>query len=109
GYVVLCDDPVVFDSLYPGVSCIGGFDYGLGGGGDFIALFDAQDTEIDSLEYDDKAPWPTEPDGDGATLELIDPLFDNALATSWAASSGNGTPGVVNDAQLLSGSGYRNR
>ncbi|MFK8029120.1 MAG: CotH kinase family protein, partial [Gammaproteobacteria bacterium] len=47
GYVVLCDDPVVFDSLYPGVSCIGGFDYGLGGGGDFIALFDAQDTEID--------------------------------------------------------------
>ena len=48
------------------------------------------------MEYDDASPWPTEPDGEGPTLELIDPDLDNSLAQSWAASMGHGTPGDVN-------------
>jgi hypothetical protein len=49
------------------------------------------------VRYDDVAPWPTEPDGDGPSLELLDPSLDNALATSWAASiAPHGTPGEAN-------------
>ena len=50
----------------------------------------------DSVQYDDDPPWPGEPDGEGPTLELIDPNLDNALPQSWAASVGYGTPGEMN-------------
>jgi hypothetical protein len=52
---------------------------------------------VDTVNYDDTAPWPTEPDGNGPTLELINPGLDNALAQSWKASCApHGTPGQMN-------------
>jgi hypothetical protein len=52
---------------------------------------------VDTVHYDDVAPWPTAPDGLGPTLELINPGLDNALAQSWEASCAtHGTPGVQN-------------
>jgi hypothetical protein len=51
---------------------------------------------MDSLEYDDQAPWPTEADGLGATLELVNPASDNTLGTNWKASLGHGSPGKKN-------------
>jgi len=93
-YVVLVESAASFATFFPGVSnVVEGWDYGLGGGGDTLALYDPIGDIVDLLEYDDKSPWPEEPDGDGATLELIDPLLDNTLPSSWAASQGNGTPG----------------
>ncbi|MCP4631552.1 MAG: T9SS type A sorting domain-containing protein, partial [candidate division Zixibacteria bacterium] len=41
---------------------------------------------IDELSYDDGGDWPTEPDGSGSSLELINPEFDNSLGTNWAGS-----------------------
>ena len=52
---------------------------------------------MDSLVFDDIAPWPTEPDGNGPTLSLKNPDFDNTLGENWAASIGYGTPGKIND------------
>ena len=52
---------------------------------------------MDSLVYDDNAPWPTEPDGNGPTLSLKNPDLDNTLGENWAASIGYGTPGKIND------------
>jgi hypothetical protein len=51
---------------------------------------------VDSLQYDDDDPWPTEADGNGPSLELINPDLDNSLSESWAASTDNGTPGILN-------------
>jgi hypothetical protein len=52
---------------------------------------------IDALTYSDDLPWPVEADGEGSTLELIDPSSDNTLAESWMASSRlGGTPGWEN-------------
>lgn len=48
------------------------------------------------VEYDDSAPWPKEADGNGPTLELLNPSYDNSLAISWSASEGYGSPGRVN-------------
>jgi len=97
GYLVLCVDTAAFDSLFPDVeNYIGPTGFGLEGNGELIRLFDESGTIIDTVLYDDNDPWPTEPDGNGPTLELINPTLDNALAESWAASALNGTPGEEN-------------
>jgi len=72
-------------------------DFGLSGAGEMVRLFDAKHTVIDSLTYDDKEPWPEEPDGGGSSLSLRNPYLDNSLSSSWAASRGHGTPGEKND------------
>ncbi|MEM6328252.1 MAG: CotH kinase family protein, partial [Bacteroidota bacterium] len=98
GYLVLCRDPDAFAQIHPSAApCLGGWDFGLSGGGDQVRLFDASGALRDSVAYDDEAPWPTAPDGDGATLELFSSDLDNADASSWRASSvRGGTPGAFN-------------
>ena len=97
-YLVLCKDSLAFNDNFPNVSnFIGEFDFGLNGGGEVVRLFDAEELQVDEVNYDDSSPWPLEPDGNGPTLELIHPSLDNDLGVNWAASDNNGgTPGVVN-------------
>jgi hypothetical protein len=97
GYLVLVADTAAFDSLFPDVdNYLGPLGFGFSGNGEVLRIFDADGVEVDTVHYDDVAPWPTEPDGNGPTLELINPAWDNALAESWAASALNGTPGKIN-------------
>ena len=84
-----------FSDLFPYVQNLyGPFNFGLSGGGEEISLYDFSDRLIDRVEYDDAYPWPTEPDGNGPTLELIHPDSLNEYGTSWSFSEGNGTPAV---------------
>jgi hypothetical protein len=97
GYLVLADDTIAFDSLFPLVTVMTGpMGFGLSGNGELIRLYDNENTIIDTVHYDDAEPWPTEADGEGPTLELINYTWDNALAESWAASAPHGTPGEEN-------------
>jgi hypothetical protein len=97
GYFVICRDTAAFDSLFPDVTrYMGNFDFGLAANGELIRLYDNSGTLIDTVMYDNIAPWPTEADGNGPTLELINPAWDNALAGSWAAAALHGTPGAEN-------------
>ena len=44
-----------------------------------------------------KHPWPTGPDGNGPSLELIDVPDDNTIPENWKASTSvGGTPGRSN-------------
>ncbi len=97
-YLVLCKDSLAFNDNFPNVSnFIGEFDFGLNGGGELVRLFDAEESPVDEVNYNDSSPWPLEPDGNGPTLELIHPSLDNDLGVNWATSDNNGgTPGVVN-------------
>ncbi len=96
-YVVLLEDSSLFKARFPEVkNYIGQMDFGLSGSGEFMKLMNDKGEGIDSLTYDDQAPWPTEPDGKGATLELIDPASDNARGENWKASVGHGSPGRKN-------------
>ncbi len=97
-YLVICEDSELFSEMHPNVTnFVGDTGFGLSGGGELIRLFNSNNTIIDSVEYDDEAPWPAEPDGNGPTLELVDATSDNSLASSWQASSViHGTPGAVN-------------
>jgi PKD repeat protein len=69
----------------------------LGNGFDDVNLFNLGRLHTDHVPYMDISPWPTGPAGNGPTLSLLDPDFDNALPTSWETSTQNGgTPGVEN-------------
>jgi hypothetical protein len=96
-YLVLSKDTTAFKSVFPDVNdYIGDLGFGLSGGGELIRLFDSNGALMDMVEYDDSAPWPKEADGNGPTLELLNPSYDNSLAISWSASEGYGSPGRVN-------------
>jgi hypothetical protein len=97
-YLVLCADTVAFKSKFPEVSkFLGPLGFGFSGSGELLRIYNAEELLIDTVHYDDGAPWPTEPDGSGPTLELINPGLDNALAQSWKASvAPHGTPGEPN-------------
>ena len=70
---------------------------GINNGGELVAVRNATGAIIDHVTYDDAAPWPTEPDGDGPSLSLLSPELDNTLPESWAASLQNGgTPQFEN-------------
>jgi spore coat protein H len=96
-YMVLAEENSNFTRTFPNVhNVITGFSFGLSGGGDHLRLFNANNILVDEVEYDDKAPWPIEPDGNGPTLELIDPFSDNTRPENWQASAWHGTPGRDN-------------
>ena len=96
-YLVISNDLEAFSELYSNqIPIVGPFDFGFGGGGDEVRIFDLEGVLIDSVNYDDESPWPIEPDGNGPTLELKNSNLDNELAESWSSSSGFGSPGMQN-------------
>ena len=97
GYVVIGHDPATVEAVYGISGVLGPFESGrLSNGGERVAIEDAGGVLIDEVAYDDHRPWPEAPDGDGPSLELICPLFDNDSPCSWGASAGLGTPGSQN-------------
>jgi hypothetical protein len=103
-YLVLTKNDDDFSTFFPDVTNkIGDFDFGLSGGGELIRLYDNNGLIVDQVQYDDEDPWPTEPDGNGPTLELINPNIENNLGENWAASENHGTPGEINSNYTGSG------
>lgn len=86
GYLVIAGNPTVLNALYGG-SALGPWVGGLSSDGDDIELRDAVGATIDKLSYGNTAPWPSPPNGDGPTLELLNPALDNDLGGNWRASS----------------------
>lgn len=52
GYLIFAENKSAFDSLYPDVESIGGFDFGFSSKGDIVRLYDEQGLMVDSLRYD---------------------------------------------------------
>ncbi len=68
-----------------------------GNSGESIKIEDSQNRQLDYVYYSDSGDWTIEPDGNGPSLSLLDPILDNSIAESWAASpETGGTPGVAN-------------
>lgn len=90
-------DPRVLGSYGPGSA--------LDNGGEHLRLRAWDGTIIMEFIWDDVAPWPTTPDGDGPSMTLIRPHTnpDPALPQNWRASVTNGgTPGAT-DATSFTG------
>ena len=72
----------------------------LSNSGETVALETHLGIVVDSVTYSDSnsdPAWPALPDGDGPSLELLNPSLDNELPGAWSASVGtHGTPGAEN-------------
>jgi hypothetical protein len=99
GYLVISNDTAAFKEIHPSIAFVKGeADFGLAGGSDQVRIYNASNSLIDMVSYDDEAPWPADADGTGYTLSLKAFDSDNSLPESWEASSElGGTPGVSND------------
>jgi len=97
--VLLVKNVPAFEARYgTGLPVIGTYPNSLSNGGEQLELSFALNSSILDFTYDDRAPWPTTPDGDGFSLVLVDPSSapDHSLAASWTAGSVvNGTPGTL--------------
>lgn len=85
-YLVLCSDSITYVNFYNRMP-FGEYDRKLSNKSERIVIADAFGNIIDEVYYSDSAPWPTEPDGNGPYLQLIDLDSDNSLAESWTYST----------------------
>ena len=98
-FLVIVRNSDDFNELYPEInSFMGEFDFGLSASGDAVRLFDSDMTLHDEVYYESIAPWPPLSNGDGYTLELIDPSYDNSQPTSWSNINYHGSPDAINSA-----------
>ncbi len=98
-YLVIVRNSDDFSELYPDIdSFVGEFDFGLSASGDAVRLFDSDLILHDEVYYESTSPWPPLSNGDGYTLELIDPSYDNSIPTSWSNINYHGSPDAINSA-----------
>ena len=84
--IVLCSDSLTYVEFYNKIP-FGEYQRKLSNKSENIVLADAWGNVIDEVNYSDSEPWPTEPDGNGPYLKLIDLNADNSLAENWTFSS----------------------
>ncbi len=93
-YLVLCQDTIKFENVYPEVyNVVGPFNFGLAREEEQLRLFDSTGLLIVSMTYTNQPPWPIEADGTGKTLELINPFGDLNDPVNWFAGCFGGSPG----------------
>ncbi|MEM9616077.1 MAG: lamin tail domain-containing protein, partial [Actinomycetota bacterium] len=92
GFVVVSPDAVATSATY-GVAAAALYTGKLKNGGESLALLGPDGEVVDQVDFDDVAPWPIAADGEGPSIELIDPSGPNDEATAWQASTSGGTPG----------------
>ncbi len=93
GYLVIAADPATMSALY-GVTALGPWTGGLDSNGENIVLRNQAGDKVDGVDFSSTAPWPAPPNGDGPTLELVNPAFDNDTGGNWRPSTA--APVVVN-------------
>jgi len=98
GYVVIAEDLSVFRAACPEVTnVVGSTGFGLSASGEYVRIYDNLGQLADSVYYRNVAPWPLNASGAGATLELKNPVFDNAVGNNWYADqTKTGSPGALN-------------
>lgn len=98
GYMVFARNLPDFKRFYPELKPVkGNLPFELDSQKDGVALYDPEGALHDYVIYQDVAPWPETATGTGFTMELINPLLDNAKPQSWKASLVQpGTPCALN-------------
>ncbi len=92
--LVISDSLAAFTSKFPTVTnVIGEPDFHFSNGGEAVRLYNASGKIKYSVRYYDSAPWPTDPDGVGFTLESSNPSDNPNIAGNWVAGCLFGSPG----------------
>lgn len=96
--ILLVRDRAAFEARY-GAPTVQSFEYTgrLSNDGEQLLLLGSGPDPIKDFTYNDQAPWPTNADGEGVSLVLIDPTSnpDHNEASNWMGSQNDGgSPGV---------------
>ncbi len=95
--IVVARNPSVLASVYGSgfqMVSVGYANANLSNGGETVTLVGPLGEILQSIAYDDVAPWPTSPDGGGRSLVIVDPLGDPSDPANWRASYyDGGSPG----------------
>ncbi|HCV51040.1 MAG TPA: hypothetical protein DGP89_06810, partial [Saprospirales bacterium] len=94
-FIVIVENQEKFTNVHSDVETIENLGFGLGGN-DQVRIFNAADELIDSVSYSSMAPWPNAANGNGYTLELLNPILDNTLPENYEDININGSPGRRN-------------
>lgn len=105
GFFVACRNAELFEKIYENKPDAV-FTKSLNNGGERLTLINANGAELETVKYDDKAPWPESANGKSASLERVSPMHEADLSHNWApsnltlffAESPSGTPGNINSA-----------
>lgn len=97
GRVLVVRNPAAFALRYGAdLPVAGEYAGALDNGGETLRLIDRYGFTIQEFRYSDAAPWPVAADGDGPSIEVLDPQGDPASAANWRASANDGgTPGTA--------------
>lgn len=85
-YYVLCVDSAAFYNFF-GVTGHEWNSGSLNNSGEGLAIEDSFGNLVDTVFFDDAAPWPTAADGNGPSLVLCDPSLDNNNGANWFAAA----------------------
>jgi len=110
-YIVFAVDSSAMVNVY-GYSGAYIFTGGLSNSGEDIVLVDPLGNVVDTVNYDDAAPWPSgfsagEPDGGGASLILCDYSTDNNDGSNWSVAT-TATGVNINGLDVLGSPGAAN-
>ena len=117
GYLVVAASVASFQAKYPGVeNVVGGWTGQLANNGETIELVNAKGVSVDTVRYASEGDWSVRTagpddrghtgwmwnaghDGNGMSMELINPAASNDVGQNWTSSAtANGTPGAANSA-----------
>ncbi len=98
GFAVIARDPARVATEYGIGDVLGPFAGALANDAERLELADDRGNTVDSVRYADDGSWPAASDGEGPSLELTHPGYDNECGRAWAASRASGTPGARNSA-----------
>ncbi len=85
-YVVVCKDTTAFDAIFGFMPYHWDEGGGLSNSGGTVYLTTTNTVLVDSVSYDDSAPWPLDPDGFGYSMVLCDVRDNNDIGSNWKSA-----------------------
>ena len=108
-YLIIAENPATILSVW-GKTAIGPWDNavitypdgakestGLSNDGATVRLRDATNSIVSDVDYENHSPWPADGNGEGSSIELINPLLDGTHGSNWASAKAAGTLAGVSD------------
>ena len=96
-YLVLAVNGAAFAEAYGATNPVfDTFSGTLSPNGETLTLNNASHVPVAKVKYENQLPWPTNANGTGASLQLIDPHQDIWRAGNWLVTPLSATPGKLN-------------
>ena len=86
-FYVICEDAEEFEIAF-GFENTPEWSGSLNNSGETLTVINTENDVVDKVSYKDGGAWPNEADGNGPSLEIIDPSTENNDPTNWRAAEG---------------------